>query len=170
MIIRQENSSEYPTIYDLVKAAFQTAKVATGNEQNYVDKLRVSVNYIPQLAFVAEEDARIVGHIMLTKTYVATTDGSKFEALLLAPLSIALEYRNRGIGQKLVRQSFELAKKLGFSAVFVVGNPLYYSRFGFKSSVAFGVKHVPMIPDPYVMAVELTPNALASVSGTVTFT
>ncbi len=170
MIIRQEKPSEYPKIYDLVKAAFQTAKVATGSEQDYVDKLRVSGNYIPQLAFVAEEDGRLVGHIMLTKTYVITTEGSKFEALLLAPLSIALEYRNRGIGQKLVWKSFELAKKLGFRAVFVVGNPAYYSRFGFKSSAAFGIKHVPVIPDPYVMAVELTPNALAKAPGTVTFT
>ena len=54
MIIRQENSSEYPIIYDLVKVAFQTAKISNGNEQDYVDKLLVRGNYIPQLEFLAE--------------------------------------------------------------------------------------------------------------------
>jgi putative acetyltransferase len=90
LIIRQETPSEYQTIYDFVKVAFQTAKVADGNEQNYVDKLRVSGNYIPELALVAEEDAKLVGHIMLTKTCVSMAN-LKFDALLLAPLSVALE-------------------------------------------------------------------------------
>ncbi len=52
-------------IYDLVKVAFQTAKVAKGRGQDYVNDLRISGNYIPELALVAEEDTGIVGHIML---------------------------------------------------------------------------------------------------------
>lgn len=106
---------------------------------------------------------------MLTKTYVAT-GGSKFEALLLAPLSVALEYRNRGIGSKLVRKSFELARNLGYRAVFVAGDPAYYSRFGFKSSVLYGIKHVPAVPDQNIMVYEFSPGALAGVKGTITLT
>jgi predicted N-acetyltransferase YhbS len=169
LIIRQEKPSEFRAIYDLVKVAFQTAKVSNGEEQDYVDKLRSSGNYIPQLALVAEEDGKLVGHIMLTKTYVASGD-SMFEALLIAPLSVALAYRNLGVGSKLVKVSFWLAKKMGFKAVFVVGDPAYYSRFGFKSSALWGIKHVPQIPDQYVMAYELCPAALVGVGGTVTFT
>jgi len=168
LIIRQENPSEFQEIYDLVKVAFQTAKVADGNEQDYVNKLREGSNYIPELALVAEADGRIVGHIMLTKTYITAVD-SKFEALLLAPLSVALEYRSRGVGSKLVLESFELAKKLGYKAIFVVGDPAYYGRFGFKSIALFGIKHDPPIPDPYVMAYELTPGALSDVTGTCNF-
>jgi len=168
LIIRQENPSEFQEIYDLVKVAFQTAKVADGNEQDYVNKLREGSNYIPELALVAEADGRIVGHIMLTKTYITAVD-SKFEELLLAPLSVALEYRNRGVGSKLVLESFDLAKKLGYKAVFVVGDPAYYGRFGFKSIALFGIKHDPPIPDPYVMAYELTPGALSDVTGTCNF-
>jgi putative acetyltransferase len=106
---------------------------------------------------------------MLTKTCVAADD-LKFEALLLAPLSVALEYRRRGVGSKLLRVSLELAKNLGYKAVFVVGDPAFYSRFGFKSSVLFGIKHVPVIPDQYVMVRELSAGALTGVTGTVTFT
>ena len=169
LMIRQEKRFDFLSVYDLVKVAFQTAKVANGNEQDYVNKLRANANYIPELALVAEEGAKLIGHIMLTKTYVAT-DGLKFQALLLAPLSVALEYRKRGVGSKLVRESFGLAKNLGYKAVFVVGDPAFYGRFGFKSSVKFGIKHVPAIPDEYVMFHEFSAGALAGVTGTVTFT
>ena len=67
MIIRQEKPDEFKNIYDLVKTAFQTAKVANGKEQDYVDKLRASGNYIPKLALIAEVDEKLVGHIMLTR-------------------------------------------------------------------------------------------------------
>jgi predicted N-acetyltransferase YhbS len=168
LIIRQEKPSDFQEIYDLVKAAFQTAQVSNGDEQDYVNKLRANGSYIPELALVAEEDAKLVGHIMLTKTNVMT-ESSKFEALLLAPLSVALEYRKRGIGSNLVNEGFRLAKHLGYTAVFVVGNPAFYGRFGFKSSVLLGVKHFPPIPDPNVMVHELCIGALAGVAGTVTF-
>jgi predicted N-acetyltransferase YhbS len=106
---------------------------------------------------------------MLTKTCITTAD-SPVEALLIAPLCVALEHRSRGVGSKLVAAGFDLAKKLGYKAVFVVGDPAYYSRFGFKSSVDFGIKHVPPVGDQYVMVYELVYGALADVEGTVTFT
>ena len=168
MIIRQEKPSEFKEIYDLVKVAFQTAKVADGNEQDYVNALRASGNYISELALVAQEDGNLAGHIMLTKTYI-TNGGFKFEALLLAPLSVALDYRNRGVGSKLVHESFRLAKERGYKAVFVVGDPAYYGRFGFKSIEVFGIEHDPPIPDPYVMAFELSPGALGGVTGFCSF-
>ena len=169
MKIRPEKPQEYPFIYNLVKVAFETAKVSNGDEQNYVDRLRSGDCYISELALVAEENGVIIGHIMFTKTYVLTGT-ERVEALLIAPLSVELPHRKRGVGTKLVTEGFKIAKQLGFNSVFVVGDPAYYSRFGFRSSARFGIKHVPEIPDPYVMAIELTPNALAGVSGTVTFT
>jgi putative acetyltransferase len=167
--IRPEKPSEYRFIFDLVKAAFETAKVSNGDEQNYVDRLRSGDCYVPELALVAEEQGRVIGHVMFTKTYVLTGT-ERVEALLIAPLSVELAHRNRGVGSKLVTEGFKVAKQLGFNSVFVVGDPAYYSRFGFRSSARFHIKHVPEIPEPYVMAIELTPNALAGLSGTVTFT
>lgn len=169
MKIRPEQPSEYVFLYNFVKVAFETAEVKNGNEQNYVDRLRASDGYIPELALVAEETGEILGYIMLTKTYILTGK-NRVEALILAPLSVKLSHRKQGIGSKLVQESFRIAKQMGFQSVFVVGNPKYYGRFGFKSSVRFGIRHVPEIPEPYVMGIELTPNALAGVSGTVNFT
>jgi predicted N-acetyltransferase YhbS len=78
MFIRRETTEEFSRIYDLVKIAFQTAKVTNGKEQDFVNQLRNSGNYIPELALVAEEDDKLIGHIMLTKTHI-TNDKSKFD-------------------------------------------------------------------------------------------
>jgi len=164
--MRKETENDFSQIYDLVKVAFQTAKVSNGNEQNFVNQLRSSGNYIPELALVAEEDGKLIGHIMLTKTYIVNSD-SKFEALLLAPICVALEYRNRGIASELINQSFKLAKKMGYTVVFLVGDPAFYHRFGFMPTVAFGIKRTLDIPDENVMVCELVLNALNGINGTI---
>ncbi|WP_027368616.1 GNAT family N-acetyltransferase [Desulfocurvibacter africanus] len=165
MVIRRETEAEFPQIYDLVKVAFQTAKVSNGKEQDFVNQLRSGGNYIPELALVAEENGQLVGHIMLTKAHVVDGE-TKFETLLLAPISVALEYRNRGIGSALIKESFRLAKARGYTSVLLVGDPAYYHRYGFRTAAGFGIKPTHPIPDENVMACELAPNALRGVSGT----
>jgi putative acetyltransferase len=168
MFIGREKPEEFPRIYDLVKTAFQTAKVSDGTEQDFVDQLRAGGGYIPELALVAEENSKLIGHIMLTKMNIDSRD-KKIETLLLAPLSVALEHRNKGVGTELIKESFRLAKEMGYTSVLLVGDPAYYHRFGFQASVDFGIRNVNNFPDPYVLACELVPGALASISGTVDF-
>lgn len=166
MILRRETEHDFSEIYDFVKLAFETAKVSDGKEQDFVNRLRASGNYIPELALVAEEDGQIIGHIMLTKTQIDSGD-AKHQALLLAPLAVALEHRNRGVGATLINESLGLARTMGYRAVFLVGDPAYYQRFGFRSTEDFGIKDTHGIPPQYVMAHELVDNALDGISGTV---
>jgi predicted N-acetyltransferase YhbS len=166
MIIRREAEADCDRIYDLVKIAFQTAQVTNGEEQDYQVRLRNSDNYIPELALVAEEDGELVGHIMLTKTYI-TTDHGKVESLLLGPISVVLERRNQGIGALLINESRRLAKEMGYTAVFLVGDPAYYHRFGFEPTAKYGIKDTHGIPDEYVMVCPLVETALRGISGTV---
>ena len=49
MDIRQERIEDYNLIYTVVKAAFDSAEHADGNEQELVTALRKGENYIPQL-------------------------------------------------------------------------------------------------------------------------
>ena len=165
MVIRRERPEEFPQIYDLVKVAFQTAKVSNGKEQDFVNQLRSGANYIPELALVAEENGKLVGHIMLTKAHIVN-GANKFVALYLAPISVVFGYRNKGIGSNLIKESFKLAKEMGYTSVLLVGDPAYYHRFGFKSAVTFGIKHMHEIPDENVMAFEPVPNVLSGVNGT----
>lgn len=166
MIIRRETPNEFGKIYELVKTAFQTAKVSNGKEQDYVDELRSGGNYIPELALVAEEEGKLVGHIMLTKAHIVN-EQNQADVLLLAPISVLEQYRHQGIGSALIHMSFKLAREMGFKTVVLVGDPKFYNRFGFKTAAQFGVKSTHPIPDENIMVCELIPNSLSGVNGKV---
>jgi putative acetyltransferase len=168
MRIRPERRSEFARLHELVKTAFATAKVSNGDEQNFVDRLRAGGDYIPELALVAEDEGALIGHIMLTRTFVSTAKGPR-PALLLAPLCVVLERRRRGVGARLIEAALDRARKLGHGAVALVGDPAYYSRFGFRPCASFGIANANGIPDPYVMALELAPGALADAAGSIAF-
>lgn len=179
MLIRPEAKEEFSQIYQLVKTAFETAEHSDGDEQDFVDQLRAGENYIPELALVAEaaiahglqQDGKLIGHIMLTKIYVnndqAKTGDNQFPALLLAPLAVLLEHRAKGVGSALVNEALARAKNMGYTAVFLVGDPAYYGRFGFKQTSTHGISAGMDFPEQYTLVRELVPGALSGVSGTV---
>jgi predicted N-acetyltransferase YhbS len=166
--LRQEKEADFAAIFDLVKTAFQTAKVSNGDEQNFVDRLRASGNYLPELALVAEDLSMLIGHIMLTRTFFETASGRR-PILLLGPLAVVFERRRQGIGAQLVHEACRLAKDQGHTAVILAGDPAYYSRFGFKSAIDFKISNTNQIPNENVMACELVPGALMDIQGTITF-
>lgn len=165
MTIRPERPEEFPAIYRLIEEAFRTAKVSDGKEQDFTDRLRAGGGYIPSLALVAEEETRLVGHTMLTRT--ALRDGTP--VLLLAPLSVVSDRRGRGIGEALVREALRRARDLGEETVVLVGDPAYYGRFGFRQSTELGIRNTNGIPDRYVQVLELVPGPLADKDTTITF-
>lgn len=67
----------------------------------------------------------------------------------------------------LMKESFRLAKQMGYRMVFLVGDPAYYHRFGFQPTVKFGIKDTHDIPDECVMVCKLAENALDGISGTI---
>lgn len=166
MKIRKVIETDYQNIYDLVKIAFETAEVFDGTEQEFVLKLRSSETYIPDLEFVAEDKDELIGHIMMTKQ-VVNTDTDRYVGLLVAPLCVKLEYRNNGVGSELMNYACKQAFKLGYKAVFLVGNSEYYKRFGFCQTNVYDIKNNSEIPDQFVLACELEPNALLEVRGSI---
>lgn len=167
MVIRQEKKEDVDTVYNLIKEAFATAQMSDGTEQDFANKLRESEKFIPQLALVAEEKGEIIGHIMLTKLCVQTSEGDK-EALLLAPISVKLENRGKGVGKTLIKKSLERAKELGYKAVFLAGNPGYYSRFGFQPTIKYNITHKKLeVEDKFVMCMPLEEGYLDNLVGDV---
>lgn len=169
MLIRPETPADFPALHQFIKTAFETAKVSDGTEQDFVNKLRAGENYVPELALMAEEDGRMIGHIMLTKTQILTPDHNGQTVLILAPLSVLLAARGRGVGALLVREAFKRARALGYGACVLVGDPAYYGRFGFEAMDRFGLKCKQEIPPQYTLAYELLPGALKNAAGTVDF-
>ena len=165
--IRAERPDDFGAVYDLIRVAFETAEVKNGDEQDFAVRLRSGGIYIPELALVAEQDGRLIGHIMFTKLAVTRPDGTQFGALLVAPLSVALEFRNCGVGSALMREGFRRAAEMGYKAAFLCGDPGYYSRLGYRPVSEFGIRPLDDIPPQYVQACELMPGGLDGVTGTV---
>lgn len=169
-VIRTVTESDFSEIYDFVQKAFSTAEVSDGTEQDFVLELRKGA-YLPELELVMENESGIIGHIMFTEQKVDVTDEngarSVFTGLLVAPLSVKLEYRGKGIGTALMREGFKRAVQKGYKAAFLVGNPEYYKRFGFKKTGCYGIVNKTEIPDKFVLGCEMVENALAGLTGSI---
>ena len=166
MIVRPVTSADYSIVYNLIQTAFLTAEHTDGDEQNFAVNLRNSENYIPELDLVVELDGQLVGHIMFTEIFVTKPDGSRYEALMVAPLSVLLEYRSMRIGSKLVEEGCRIAECMGYKAAFLLGAPNYYQRFGFKPTHVYGISHE-SYPAEYLMVKELVPESLNGITGVV---
>lgn len=164
MKIRVATPNDYDEIYQVVKDAFKTAQVSDGNEQDFVVALRQKETFIPELELVAVADGKIVGHVMLSEQEVKAKDGVR-NFLLLAPLSVAFEYRNQGIGGALMEAAFKKAVAMEHHAVFLVGNPDYYARYGFRQIATFGMKNKSDIPDQFILGQELISGVLEDLEG-----
>lgn len=165
--IRQITKADYSTVYNLIKTAFETAEHKDGDEQDFAVYLRDGENYIPELDLVAELDEQLMGHIMFTKTYVTKPDGSKHNTLLVAPLSVLLEYRNMGVGSALMEEGLRIAAAMGYDTAFLIGDPVYYKKFGYKQSHLYGINHE-NLPAEYVMVKEIVSDILNGITGIVT--
>lgn len=166
--IRPENTQDHAHIYNLVKEAFKSAPHADGDEQDLVNRLRKSPNYIPKLSLVAEVDNQIVGYIMYTELFIQNDDQT-FTSLALAPLAVAPSLQNAGIGSKLITESLKIAKALGYHSAIVLGHETYYPKFGFKEASNFGIEAPFEVPSQNFMAIELIEKGLDGVSGKVIY-
>lgn len=99
-------------------------------EAALVDQLRADQKVA--LSLVATEFDEVIGHLLLCRL------DAPFAALGLAPLAVAHGYRRRGIAARLVNQAIQWARASGWSAIFVLGDPAFYERFGFSPDAARG--------------------------------
>ncbi|MDR2870583.1 MAG: N-acetyltransferase [Deferribacteraceae bacterium] len=135
--------------------------------------------YEPDLALLAEIDHEIVGHIMSTNTYINTPKGKVGNVLHLAPLAVLLNMRKQGIGRQLMNASIEAARAKGYRAIFLAGNPVYYSRLGYVPSYKHNIyyaeaeqlaKEVGTSSEHIkecIMVYELFPDALKGIEGNI---
>lgn len=161
--IRQEQPADFQAVYEINKQAFGQEA-----EAKLVDALRNSDAFVPELSLVAELDNQLGGHILFTKIKIVNGDLAH-ESLALAPMAVKEAYQKQGIGGKLIREGLKRTAALGFVSVIVLGHEHYYPKFGFESASKWRIKAPFDVPDEVFMAIELIPNALENISGTVQY-
>lgn len=154
MKIHQENHRDITAVQ-----AVETAAFGQKDEADLVDGLRASGDAV--ISLVVEEAGEIVGHILFSKLEAPD------RCLALAPVAVMPDLQREGIGARLIRAGLVRAKESGAKAVFVLGDPEYYTRFGFDVSLA--AKFETEYPKEYFMALELERGALVERDGPVIY-
>ena len=128
MIIRKETIADVKAITEVTITAFKNHPISNQTEHFIVNALR-NTNALT-ISLVAEIDGRVVGHIAFSP--VKISDGTK-EWYGLGPIPVLPEYQRRGVGKSLISEGLALLKELGGQGCALVGDPNYYTRFGFKN-------------------------------------
>ena len=127
IFIRQESPRDHAAIYDLTKRAFAPMPFADGDEQDLIEKLREAGALA--ISLVAERDGVIVGHIAFSPAFAADASPGWFA---LGPVAVEPELQRQGVGKKLIGTGIQVLRERDAAGCVLVGNPNYYSRFGFK--------------------------------------
>ena len=151
VVIRSERDGDHSVIAEVVRAAF------AGHPEDvaaFVERLRASEQFIPELALVAADSSGVIGHVMLS--WVGVEGGSRPRILNLTPMSVRPDRQRIGVGARLIKDALGRAEEAGEPAVMVEGIPGYYPRFGFEqaSTLGFTSPH-PKIPDEAFMVKRL---------------
>jgi putative acetyltransferase len=148
--IRPEAAADVDAVRDLLVHAFETPV-----EADLVERLRRDDDFV--LALVATDAARtVIGHVAFPRLRVEGA-GRDVPVVGLAPLAVAGPYRRQGVGAALVRAGHDRLAAQGETLVLVMGDPAYYTRFGFALDIAkpFTCAYA----GPYFMALRLADNA-----------
>lgn len=159
MQIRQEAATDLDAIRNVNRVAF-----GGEFEARLVDRLRSEE--LVRCSLVATEGGAIIGHILFSDLNVSV-DGWRVRAVALAPMAVVPGRQRQGIGSALVRAGLAAVAQQSVEAVFVLGHPDFYPRFGFSAALAARLAS-PYAGDAF-MAIELVPDALRGAGGDVRY-
>ena len=161
IIIRAEKSAERPVSEQIIRLAY-------GRESEVVltASLRETAEFNPELSIVADQGGKIIGYALYSAATVVTAAGPQ-RALALATIAVLPECQKQGIGERLVRHGLERCRTRGVELVFAIGQPQYFSRFGFRPADPLGMQcELPLRPGDF-QAIDLSGRLLGSIRGQV---
>lgn len=153
LIIRRIYDREYKAVGNFVHNAYKTADVCGGNERERVQELREKKEYLSDMELILESSKRIFGHIIVTELPMPSRE--KAHSLYIGSIAIDNDLRNKGQCTELIRSIFKKAERYGYDSVFLVGDPKYFTKLGFKQATEFGLKNTNGYEDKYVLCKEL---------------
>lgn len=163
---RLEEESDYRAVEVLNRLAFWNLYQPGCDEHYLVHTMRGHEDFIPQLALVADYEGQIIGNIMFTKARLLSESGQEKTVLTFGPLAVHPDYQRQGLGKALMAHAFDLAKKLGFDSLVIMGYPDHYLTSGFKSAKDYQVSLEGGLYPLALLVKELQDGALAGQSWT----
>lgn len=146
--IREEKPADAPAIRDVLLAAFPTPA-----EADLVDALRRSRDIV--LSLLASTADRVVGSIVFSRLTLNGFTTTRIVAL--APLAVHPDFQGQGVALELLRHGHRQLAQHGVALSIVLGDPAYYTRYGYSASEAAAFKTP--YDGPHLMAMRLSAAA-----------
>lgn len=165
ILIRPETEKDWFQTEYITKKAFWNLHCPGCDEHYLVHLLRSDPAYLPDISRVAEYDGKVIATIMYSKARVIGANRVETPAITFGPLCVDPEFQQKGVGGTLLKETLQLARVTGFTAVIIYGEPEYYPKFGFTTCDHFGITTADGKNFPAFMGFELVPNSLSGISG-----
>jgi putative acetyltransferase len=156
--IRPETPADAAAIEALTIAAFLNAPHTGHNEHFIINALRQAGKLTVSLVAAARDS--VIGHVAISP--VSISDGAA-AWYGLGPVSVLPEHQGMGVGSRLIREALGVLSGKGAAGCVVLGEPVYYGRFGFRADPALVLAGV---PPEYFQALEFRPS---TARGTVVY-
>jgi putative acetyltransferase len=138
MEIRFEQSEDLAAIRTLTFAAFGNAPHSTQTEAAIIDALRAAGALT--ISLVAVDAEVLVGHVAFSPV---TINGEVSGWYGLGPVSVRPDRQRKGVGRALIQTGLDHLRAMNAQGCVVLGDPLYYGRFGFISDPNLRYGNVP---------------------------
>jgi predicted N-acetyltransferase YhbS len=156
MIIRPEQPADAQSIRTTIERAFANHPHSTHNEQRIVDALRAA-NAL-SVSLVATDGDTVIGHVACSRVVIERQQGNWYG---LGPISVAPSVQRRGVGTKLMHAAIaELRERA--DGIVLLGDPAYYTRFGFKACTGLLLPGVPATHFLYLAFVQNLPQGVVT--------
>jgi putative acetyltransferase len=162
--VRTTRLSDRDAILAVVRAAFSGGGRDPQEELDVVTNTW-ALNAAPDdLDLVATEDDTVVGYVVAARGRLNAA-----EALGVAPLAVAPDRQHAGIGTALMTELLGRADGDGWPLLLLLGDPAYYSRFGFEPASQLGITYAGLGgPDPHFQGRKLA-RYDSALGGTFTY-
>jgi putative acetyltransferase len=161
--IRPFNSGDAEAVREVHLKAFAGRE----DEARLVESLHAADAAPVSLVAVDSSSGGVVGHVLFSPVEI-DNGGSNIRVVGLAPVGVLPEYQGQSVGSHLIRAGLDACREGDYDAVVLLGEPGYYSRFGFERASGHGLSNEYGV-DEYFMVVELRSGALAGSGGTVRY-
>ena len=154
-MIREAQESDLEEVFNLIHSAF-------GNraESDLVKQLISDGDVLINL--LVESSNIIIGNVVVSKITMEPDLGLFCGGV--APVSVLPDQQSSGVGSKLMTATINESKKMGMDALFLLGDPNYYKRFGFVVSTLKNDYSVENFQE-----LELTEDCLVNIKSKVTY-
>ncbi|HLT31896.1 MAG TPA: N-acetyltransferase [Myxococcaceae bacterium] len=160
---RTTTADDIPALKALHAAAFK------GNtEAELVEKVVQSGT--DRLSMVAELEGAIVGHVLFTPVEIEREEVGKVEgALGLGPMAVHPDHQRKRVGFELLWAALSELGHQETPAVFVLGWPDFYQKFGFKPAFEWGLRWEHPADREVFMGLEMEKDFLSGPLGVVRY-